>query len=190
MNGWMEYHSLLSIYDYFATPCFDCKENLQFWADQKQHTASSSSTVLIISPIPLWTRHWCSICLISSSLRIRSKGIWHPALRGHRQRPGFQAAAGCPEGEPARLPGPGGQRAAVQGWEEAVLQRQQAAGQLRVHPRWRTGLSGGKLCSAGARRPQQAAVTSTCRQHWSTEEGKTLPPPHRLDFSLQNWAGH
>lgn len=138
---------------------------------------------------PLWTRLWHGASFISLSTRIGAKGIWHPAISGHRQRPGVQAASGRPEGEPAGLPGPGGQRAAVQGWEEAVFQWQQTSGQLRVPPRWRTGLTVRKLCSAGTRRPQQAAVTSTSRQHWATEEGKTSPPLHLFLYSFSHLAG-
>lgn len=137
---------------HFATPCFQM---------------ATRST--------LRKAHRCSVSSISSSLRICPQGIWHPAVAGHRQRSGLQAAAGRPEGEPARLPGPGGQRAALQGREEAVLQQQQAAGRLHVHPRRRTGVSVGQLRGAGAGRPRQAAVTATCGQLRAPEEGETPP---------------
>lgn len=67
-----------------------------------------------------------------SSNRIGRHGVRDPPLPGDRQRPGLQTAAGCPQGEQARLPGPGGQRPPLQGREEAVLQREQAAGQPLV----------------------------------------------------------
>lgn len=49
------------------------------------------------------------------SLRIGLLGIRDPPLSGHRKRPSLKAAAGCPEGEQARLFGPGGQRPSLQG---------------------------------------------------------------------------
>lgn len=107
--------------------------------------------------------------------RIGPHGLRDPPLPGDRQRSGLQTAPGRPEGEQAGLPGPGGQRPSLQGREEAVLQWEQAAGQLLVDCRRLTQLAGRKLCSAGARwgRPEQTDVAHDSGQHRSAEEGET-----------------
>ena len=87
---------------------------------------------------------------IISSLRIKLDGVRDPPLPGHCQRPGLQAAAGRPEGEQAGLSGPGGQHPPLQGREEVVLQRQQAAGQLHVHHGRRLQLAICELRGTGA----------------------------------------
>uniref|UniRef100_A0AAQ4RDE5 Rho GTPase activating protein 36 n=1 Tax=Gasterosteus aculeatus aculeatus TaxID=481459 RepID=A0AAQ4RDE5_GASAC len=114
--------------------------------------------------------------------RIGPQGVRHPALAGHRQRPRSQAAAGRPEGEPAGLPGPGGQRAALPGREEAVLQREPAAGRLLLLLlRGRRGarLAARQLRGAGAAfgGGGQAAVVPGQRGA-RTEEGRAVRGLH------------
>lgn len=107
--------------------------------------------------------------------RIGPHGLRDPPHPGDRQRSGLQTAPGRPEGEQAGLPGPGGQRPSLQGREEAVLQWEQAAGQLRLERRRLTQLAACKLCGAGARcgRPEQTDVAHASGQHRPAEEGET-----------------
>lgn len=112
-----------------------------------------------------------SNCTYVSSRRIGPPGVRDCPLPGDRQRPGLQAAAGRPEGEPARLPGPGGQRPPLPGREEAVLQRRQACARLLGRPGGRPRQLRGPSARLG--RPDQTHVAHRSGPQRPAEEGET-----------------